>query len=1144
MKPLADQDARDCIRSDLDSTLIVEAAAGTGKTTELVNRVMALLRAGTTTLSRLVAVTFTEKAAGEMKLRLRTEIERARSGAGPEESARLDVALKELEEAHIGTIHGFCAELLRQRPVEARVDPLFEGADEDQQERLFDEAFDRWFQTTLANPPEGVRRVLRRKAQGGRGPAGPRVVLRAAGLALVDQRDFQAPWRRDPLDRAAAIDGVVSRLAKLAELAPMAQDKEDWAAQSIATVARFVSELARREAIVGRDHDGLEEELRALARNKGGKFWTWKGKGKWFAQGITREAVLEQRAETKRELDRVLELADADLAACLRRDLAPLVEAYEVRKTRAGKLDFLDLLLFARNLVRDQRAVRVELQKRFSHLLVDEFQDTDPLQAEILLLLAADDPEVKDFQKARPVPGKLFLVGDPKQSIYRFRRADVGLYEATKRRLVSHGAKLVHLTTSFRSAPAIQEAVNAAFAPKMKGNEEGSQAEYVPLHPYREPITDRPTVIALPVPRPYTDWGRVASYMIEKSLPDAVGAFVDWLIRKSGWTVTERKRGEAVPIEARHVCLLFRRFVNWGQDVTRPYVKALEARRIPHVLVGGRSFHKREEVLALRNALLAIEWPDDELSVFATLHGPFFALGDDALLTFRSRHGSLHPLRRYDGASLDEVTAPVVRALEVLKGLHVGRNRRPTAVTVSQLLDRTRAHAGVANWPTGEQALANLLRILDLGRRFEAMGATSFRAFVQKLEEDAERGGVAEAPVVEEGTDGVRIMTVHKAKGLEFPVVILVDPTCNTVQREPSRYVDATRGLWVTPLAGCAPVELLEHGAEVLRQDEEEAVRLAYVAATRARDLLVVPVVGDEKVEGWVDVFHPVVYPKGIDRRNASPAPACPPFGDDSVYERPVKSNRWAEDSVRPGLHRPEAGKHDVVWWDPHALELGKEEEAGLRQQRILAADEAGAAAEGERAYGDWEARRKARIDRGVTPTLRVESVTAARARARAPGVPVELESTSPSRDRPRGARFGTLVHAILADVPFHADDGAVRVIARAKGRLVGASDEEVDAAATATRAALRHDLFRRARAAGSACRRETPVKVTLEDGSFVEGVLDLAFRDGNEWVVVDYKTDVEIETKRAEYEEQVRLYARAVSIATGIGARAVLLRV
>jgi ATP-dependent helicase/nuclease subunit A len=1148
MKTFADEEARQRIRTQLDDTLVVEAAAGTGKTTELVRRVMALLLKGRTTLARLVAVTFTEKAAGEMKLRLRTEIERARDQASAEEQARLELALAELEQAHIGTIHGFCAELLRQRPVEARVDPLFEAADEPQTERLFDEAFERWFQLALADPPEGVRRILRRRSRD-RDRIGSREVLRRAGLLLVGERDFDAKWRRDVFERKEALDAVLGRLGALGALAAKAADPEDWGAKSIAEVERFMADLRRREAIVGRDYDGVEQELHGIARGKGGKFWGWKGRGQWFGKGIKRDDVLAQRASTKEELDRILQLADADLAACLHQDLQPLVAAYEALKTRAGRLDFLDLLLRARDLVRDHRAVRNELQTRFTHILVDEFQDTDPLQAEILLLLAADDPAEVDSRRARPIPGKLFVVGDPKQSIYSFRRADVALYEATKRHLVANGARLLTLSTSFRSAPSIQAAVNTAFAPLMKGSADGSQAEYVPLEPYREEPAGRPTIIALPVPRPYSDWGKVVGYAVEESLPDAVGAFVDWLIRKSGWAVTERDRPtEPAPLEARHVCLLFRRFVSFGRDVTRPYVRALEARHIPHVLVGGRSFHAREEVLALRNALTAIEWPDDEFSVFATLRGPFFAVADDALLAFRHAHGSLHPRKLVDPSRLDDLTRPVKEALDVLGRLHVGRNRRPTADTVGRLLDATRAHAGVAIWPMGEQALANLLRVLDQARRFEATGAASFRAFVQRLDEEAERGGVAEAPVVEEGTDGVRIMTVHKAKGLEFPVVILVDPTCPPVQQEPSRYVDTARRLWVAPLAGCVPVELAEHRDEVLGRDAEEAVRLAYVAATRARELLVVPVVGDEPIQGWLEVFNRVVYPAA--RRSATSAAGCPPFGDDSVLERPEQARRDVESSVKPGWYPAHAGTHGVVWWDPLALELDKQEEAGLRQQRILAADQGGAATEGERASAAWEARRSNLLERGCAPTLRVQTVTERLEEGeREIDVSVTEETTrAPREARPRGKRFGTLVHALLATVAFDAAAAEVESASRAQGRAIGASPEEVMAAAEAVCAVLQHETMLQAKAAGASCRRESPVLVREHDGSITEGVLDLAFRTADDkgplWVVVDYKTDAELATRRGEYWEQVRRYARMVAASTGERVRGVLLQV
>ena len=415
------------------------------------------------------------------------------------------------------------------------------------------------------------------------------------------------------------------------------------------------------------------------------------------------------------------------------------------------------------------------------------------------------------------------------------------------------------------------------------------------------------------IPRPYSTFGKITNYSIDESLPDAVGAMVDWLIRGSGWTVSERERPDKlVPIEARHICLLTRRFVGFGEDLMRPYVRALEARRVAHVLVGGRSFHSREEVIAVRNALTAIEWPDDELSIFATLRGPFLALTDASLLAFRHSVGSLHPLRHLDADVLGDLTRPVAEALAVLRELHLGRNRRPIADTVAQFLDATRAHAGIAIWPTGDQALANVLRVLDLARRFEAAGATSFRGFVEWLEDEGERGRAAEAPVVEDGTDGVRIMTVHKAKGLEFPIVIFIDPT-NGLQQEPSRYIDNARGLHVTRLAGCTPLDLVEHRDEVLAHDRAESLRLTYVAATRARDLLIIPVVGDERVPGWVDVMHPVVYPKNP--RQPEAAEGCPPFGDDTVLERP--SARDAADGIMPGAHIPEEGAHKVVWWDP-----------------------------------------------------------------------------------------------------------------------------------------------------------------------------------------------------------------------------------
>ncbi|TMA73500.1 MAG: ATP-dependent deoxyribonuclease subunit A [Deltaproteobacteria bacterium] len=1126
---LADARARERIQTDLGATLVVEAAAGTGKTTELVARIVALVRTGRTTLDRILSVTFTDLAAGEMKLRLRSELEEARAAATVEERDRLTAALERLEAAPIGTIHSFCADLLRERPVEARVDPVFEVAAGEEQDRLFDQAFDGWFQRVIASPLEGVRRLLRRKVRPGDTP--PRELLRQAGRDLSEHRDFSGPWRREPFDREAGLEQQIARLAELGELAQRAQRPDDWAAQSIAGIARWVAELRRRESVRPRDGDGLEAELHELCRRR---LWNWRGGGKWFARDLEKASVLAQRDAIKAELQAFLDRADSDLAACLREELRPLSDAYEELKRGAGCLDFLDLLLRARDLVRDDAAVRAELSQRFTHVLVDEFQDTDPLQAEILLLIASEDPSESSWRNARPAPGKLFVVGDPKQSIYRFRRADIALYEDVKQLLLSAGAELLHLTTSFRSSPSIQEAVNAAFAPVMQG---GTQASYVALHPFRSEVQGQPAVVALPAPRIYGEREKVANFRIEESYPDAVAAFIDWLLTKSGWKVSERDRKEPVPVEARHVCLLFKRMRNYGGDLTRGYVHALEARRIPHVLVGGRSYHAREEVLAMRAAATAIEWPDDELAVLAVLKGPLFALGDDALFLFRELHGRLHPLRPRP-ANAGPAESAVFDALALLGELHRQRNRRPIAATFSRLLDATRAHAGIALRPAGEQALANVLRVLDLARRFEMAGASSFRAFVDRLTAEAERGDAAEAPVVEEGAEGVRIMSVHKAKGLEFPVVILCDPCAPAAPRLPSRFVDPERKVWAMPVAGCAPGELLADAPALLQRDREEVIRVAYVASTRARDLLVAPVVADEELQGWLAPLNPVLHPAPLLRSKAGAAPGCPTFGNEAVIDRP--EGALTALAVPPGLHRPQSGGHQVVWWDPRSLELDREVENWMRERDLLLVDE-GAARVAAQGHEQWQKRRSDTVERGQRPSLHVETATARASSTAVEAVElaaVEVRTSS----RPGGRRFGTLVHSVLAGIDLRATSGAIASAAAVQGRLVGATVEEVEAAAHAVEAALAHPLLRRA-AESSECRREDPVVHRLDDGTLLEGVVDLAFRDGEGWTVVDFKTDARPES-HPQYAAQVRLYCRAITAATGLPAKGALLAV
>jgi ATP-dependent helicase/nuclease subunit A len=435
--------------------------------------------------------------------------------------------------------------------------------------------------------------------------------------------------------------------------------------------------------------------------------------------------------------------------------------------------------------------------------------------------------------------------------------------------------------------------------------------------------------------------------------------------------------------------------------------------------------------------------------------------------------------------------------------------------------------------------------MVDLARRFEAGGASSFRGFVERLRDQAARHEAADAPVLEDGSDGVRIMTVHKAKGLEFPVVVLADSTVNHTGK-PSRHIDPERGLCLITLADCIPSELREREAEVRERDEAESVRLTYVAATRARDLLVVPAIGDQRMEScWVDVLHPALYPRREHLRQPRLAPGCPPFGGDTLAERPPRGPRSLADTVAPGEHTPEAGEHSVVWWDPAALELRKEDQVGLRQQEILKDDELGGKGEASiRAHEQWRQRRSRTLGRGGHPTLVARTVTEQSQLAPAADpTAVSVERVDGGRyTRPHGRRFGTLVHAILAEIPFEARAAGVQAASAVQGRYLGCSAEEVEAAAVVVGAALAHPLLRRA-AGAVQCRREVAVSLRLDDGTVLDGVVDLAFADAEgAWTVVDFKTD--LGGQRTAYEDQVRLYARAIAEATRREALPVLLYV
>jgi ATP-dependent exoDNAse (exonuclease V) beta subunit len=373
-----------------------------------------------------------------------------------------------------------------------------------------------------------------------------------------------------------------------------------------------------------------------------------------------------------------------------------------------------------------------------------------------------------------------------------------------------------------------------------------------------------------------------------------------------------------------------------------------------------------------------------------------------------------------------------------------------------------------------------------------------------------------------------------------------------------SRYLDTERGLCAIRLGGWAPHELHDHEADEVARDEAEGIRLAYVAATRARDLLVVPAVGDEPWEGgWLSPLNDALYPPAADRRQSQRGPSCPSFkSKDSVLQRPNEETATSS-TVCPGRHDFSSG-YSVVWWDPTALTLGLKPTMGVRRDDLIVKDVAKhVVADGRTKYDTWKLARIDARTRGAEPSVKLQTV---RERVADVGRPFEdrLDGEADSLilrtievrhhdPRPAGAAFGSLVHAVLARAPFDAARAALEDITSVEARLFALDDSDAAAAVDLVERVLAHDLLVRARRAEArgACRRETPVTLTLDDGTLIEGVVDLAFEEDGRWTVVDYKTDREIaEQGETQYRRQLSLYTAAVARATGKPAAGILVRI
>ncbi len=827
---LGDQAARDLVRRDLERNVMVLAGAGAGKTYALVDRMVSAVREGAADIERMAAITFTRKAAGEMRGRFYLRLRDARNEVdSPAEAERIGQAIARIDQCFIGTIHSFCGRVLRERPLEAGLAPDFEEIEDREEALLRRKIWDEFVQDRF-------------------GAADPRLTeLEDHGIIPEDLyaffgercRNSDVPLKdtRTPrphlLPAAERVEAFINEVTPFIPTKPERRDK-------LMTAIRRARHFLDNHGITS-DRDAA----RLLSFFDGRlditlKLWTEKGVAKEI-KDVRLPKLQQSTVEPSLRLWR----------ECAYRLVANFVDDavayYDQRRRELGKVTFQDLLLRTATLLCDRPDVRRYFQHRFRTLLVDEFQDTDPVQAEILFYLSGTDYEETDWTRLQPRPGSLFLVGDDKQSIYRFRRADVEIFRLATERIEQTGGVVVRLNTSFRSLGTLCKWISTSFPPAFAKASAPYQASFEPLYEHRDPGVDPHCVRKITVPK--VDRNTRA----EVARTDAL-RIADFIVGALDGRTTLNHGGEdgTLPSQASPGDFLI---LTRTTGQLKIYADALERRNIPYDISGGERLGESEEVKAIVTMLRAVYTPDDPLPFISYLRGPLVGFSDPDLYALKRAGGRLA-----FGAMIPEELDGGLRsryhaAMEQLRESESDFTARSPASAFERLLERT-GYLGYASIHPGGGASSragSLLRLLSLVRRFSSRGWDWGRIVEELHALVTDRDYDVEEMTLEMGReDVVRLMNLHQAKGLQAPVVFLADPYDTSYDREPRRHLSRTKdgvylSMTVSKPKGDYSSETVAQPENWEADKEEEArfaaaegIRLLYVAATRARNLLVV----------------------------------------------------------------------------------------------------------------------------------------------------------------------------------------------------------------------------------------------------------------------------------------------------------------
>jgi ATP-dependent helicase/nuclease subunit A len=1065
-----DAEARRQATTRFDVNIVVQAGAGTGKTSLLVERLLVACALGKVEIDRLAAITFTKKAAGEMRQRIASGLERlldlARSsgeisldqgheadrafeylttaGLPRDEIAdRTLTALSRLDRATIDTIHTFCSTLLRSFPMEAKVDPGFETDQGEHYPSHLEREWERFLQQELGSeaPRAGLWRELLaslplRKIED--------LARELAGFTLPPNL-LEPPYTEIDAGRifkeeTSRIRCIISEILGRQEgMTPKTQGILGSYSQAFG-ILQDQGLQRLQEHIAG--HDDLARRVAKQTVSRASK----------DQRNVTDE---ELQSVCKEALQLLKELLEADDALVAKTVEAVAPFALESRESflRRGYVGFDGLLALARDLLRDHPDVRNRLKSRYRMVLVDEFQDTDPLQYEIVLLLGEiEGGRDGDAYEAELQPGRLFIVGDAKQSIYRFRGADYAAFSRAVDRIVGGGGLALELTTNFRSFTEVLRPINDLFRDEAGGNWLPSdyQPEYTPISSLQE-AGGGPLVELWD-----TTSGRKINAEVRRKL--------------EGLVIAEEI--EQIAPDYSRVTILLRVFSD-----LHLYLRPLRQRGIPYIVDGGRGFMERQEVGQLVSLLRTLRRPADQAALLAFLRSPAGGVPDAELARYAAGGGRWNWRR---SEATDETPA-IATAFELLRTLREEtRNAAPDEI-VHLALERTGLLCLSGAAFEGPQRIANLRKLAATAGRMARDGKKSLSEVLDSLEQEYAPEVESESPLADEKSAAVRILTIHKAKGLENDIVIVPDLARGrrSGDKEPAGIVGLPDGRAALALR----VGGIPNAARILRDlDEErhlaaEDLRLLYVAMTRARERLVL------------------------------------------LGGRPNGKNSWSEVLTAWG-YRPDAPPEDGT-----KLNGGRVTYRALRPTGTASRKKRMKPTGAEQAVRAHDSAVAALCDAALPPFAAPSGLHAEPERQAPP--------SSPASSRDLGMVVGSLVHGLMERWDGVSGKDA-REILRA---MCGSDPEESRISEEILDAFLASPLAKRYREI-DIVEKEMRMLLRSGDGALYRGSIDLLYRDdAGDLVVADYKTDAEEDEAKLQerYGVQLRIYAEAVQQACGL---------